>query len=441
MQALNFRTIGYHNSLQFMEGFSESQPTVGYVLIGRNTKWNDADTPPALNDTSIVVYDTFNSMIAGKRVVGSDIALVIPRFDWISGTVYTAYDDQANSASFFSSANGNYVITDTLSVYRCVDNSNGSPSIIKPTGDYSINHGFIRLADGYVWKYMYRIPLGNRFITPGWIPAPTNQGPAYFGNALNIVPGTISRIAVEDGGTGYDGNTIIKIVGNGSSANAIANISGGNLVGCNVQIFGSGYTYQNCNVMAVGTGTGANLRAVLSPVSGHAFNPALELGANTVMVSCRIGHPDASENGKVTIQNDFRQVSLLMAPHKYNQNVEISSSNANSIVTMTSTILVTSGGPYSRDEIVYQGADLANSTYRATVVDYSVNNIFVNEQHGTIQVGIALKGNTSTVSRIVADLVPPELKFSSGELVFVANLDPVMRTENQAENIKFIISF
>lgn len=439
MYTLNFRSTGYHNALRFLDGFSQSQSTVGYVLIGKTTPWNETDTPPPLDDTNVNLYSTFNSMIAGKRLVGNDVSLVIPRHNWTADTIYVPYDDQSNSAVFFSSANSHYVLTENLSVYRCIDNNNNAPSLIQPTGDYSINNGFVRLSDGYVWKYMYRVPVSDRFLSPDWIPVPSVQSPAYYGNALNVLPGTISRIAVENGGTGYAANTILKITGNGTGANAVANLVSGSIVGCNVQIYGSGFTHQNCHVIAIGTGAGANLRPILSPTRGHAANPALELGANTVMVSCRVGYPESSEDGKITIHNDFRQVSMLLADTKYN--TELSSTKANSIVVMASTILVTSGNPYVRDELVYQGSDVANATYVASVVDYSVNNIFVNEQHGTIQVGSALKGNTSMVSRIVADLVPPDLSSSNGKLVFVANLNPVTRTENQAENIKFIVSF
>lgn len=444
MSTQNLRTVGYYNAQKFVEGFSLAQPTVAYVTIGKVTPWNDTDTPPALDITNAGIYEIFNNMIAGKRIYGGDLGLVLPRINWESGIVYTQYDDRSNSATLLSSANSTYVLTTNLDVYQCLDNANNSTSTVEPTGDYSSNNGFIRLPDGYVWKYMYRVPLGNTFLTDQWMPVPTNSGPAYFSNPTNVVDGGLSRVAVENGGSGYDGNTVIRIIGNGSGANVIATVSGGSIVSCNVQNVGSGYTYQNCSAIAVGTGTSANLRIILPPSNGHADNPAVELGANTVMVTCRIGYPESTEGGKITIQNDYRQIALLLGSeglHKYGQNTDIVSANANSVVVMTPTILVTSGVPYSRDEIVYQGTDLPNATYQAAVVDYSFNKIYVSEQRGTIRIGQTLKGNTTMVSRTVASYVSPELDYSSGDLAFVANRPPVMRMEKQAEQIKFLILF
>lgn len=444
MTTQNLRTVGYYNARKFIEGFSLAEPTVAYVAIGKVTPWNETDTPPALDLTNAGIYDIFNNMIAAKRIYGGDLSLVIPRVDWESGIIYTAYDDQSNSAVLLSSANSTYVVTTNLDVYQCLDNANNSMSTVEPTGDYSSNNGFIRLPDGYVWKYLYRVNLGNIFLNDTWIPVPVNQGPAYFGDVTNVVAGGISRVVVEDGGSGYDENTAIQIVGNGTNANVSAFVSGGSIVSCNVQNVGAGYTYQNCHAIAVGTGTGANLRVILPPSNGHADNPAVELGANTVMVSCRIGHPDSTEGGKITIQNDYRQVSLILGTeglHKYSDRADLSSANANSVVVMTPSILVTSGPAYARDEVVYQGQDVANATYRAVVVDYSFNTIYVSEQSGTIQIGSALKGNTTTVARTVAEYVPPELSYSTGSVAFVSNQLPITRTDKQAEQFKFLILF
>jgi hypothetical protein len=440
MTTLSTRRLGYNDAVQFAEGFSEPAATVGYVVLGKNIPWDATDTPPAILDTDNIVYDVYESMIGAKKVTGNDVYLVIPRFNWTANTVYAAYDDRSDG--LYSSINRNYVYSATGAVYRCIDNNNGIASTVEPTGDYTINSGFIQMADGYIWKYMYAIPPSNKFITEDWIPVPTAQFNSYYGSSNNIVEGAISRIKIESGGTGYGNtNTSIKIVGNGAGANATANVIGGVLVGFNDIVRGTNYNRQNCTITIVGSGTGANVRPIISAYGGHGFNPARELGANTVMIAVKVGSGDATEGGKITINNDFRQVSLLVGPHKYGQNTEISSANANSAVSLTTDIVITSGTDFTIDELVYQGTDSANSTFSGYVVDNSASLVKINEVRGTIQVGVNLKGNTSTVSRTVVNVTQPELQPMTGDLIYVENRTPVSRASNQAENIKFVVKF
>jgi len=440
MPNLSYHTLGYHHAIQFAEGFSEPDATVGYVVLGKSASWDANDAPPNVADTEYSTFDVTNVAFGGKKVSGNDVSLVIPRRNWTANTVYTSYNDR--TASLFATANGQYVYTSTGSVYRCLSNANNALSTVQPSGDYSVDNGFIETADGYVWKYEYAILPTDKFLTTDWMPAPTAQVTAYYGSSNNVVAGAVSQLIVISSGSGYGNtNTTIQIVGDGVGATANANVVAGALVSCDLLSYGSGYSYQNCTVTVTGSGSGANVRPVLSPYFGHAYNPALQLGANTVMISMKIGTGDATEGGKITANNDFRQISLLLGPHKYNQNTEISSANANSVVLLAETVLVTTGSDFTRDELVYQGTDLANSTYRGVVTDYFVNEIYITEQFGTIQVGSALKGNTSAVARTVVNSTSPELDSRSGSLVYVENRAPVSRAINQAENIKFVVSF
>lgn len=441
MPNLSYHTLGYNHAIQFAEGFSEPQATVGYVILGKTTPWGTVDTPPNITDNEYSFFDVMNSAIGGKKIVGNDVSLVIKRNNWTANTVYTAYDDRVSA--LYATANGQYVYTTGGGVYRCLNNANNSVSTIEPSGDFTIDNGFIQTSDGYLWKYEYAIQPSDKFITSNWIPVPMVQTQSYYGSANNVVRGAVSRLIVQSGGSGYNSSacTKITIIGNGAGATANANVVGGKLVSCDLLSYGSNYTYQYCKISVSGTGAGANVRPVLSPYRGHGFNPALQLGANTVMISVKIGTNDSTEGGKITANNDYRQIGLLLAPHKYNDNTEVSFANANSAVALTTGIVVTTGSDYIRDEIVYQGTTLASASYRAVVVDYYLNTIYVAEQYGMLQVGGALKGNTSIVNRTVVDSINPDLDPRSGSLVYLENRDPIMRSLDQAESIKFVVSF
>lgn len=100
-----------------------------------------------------------------------------------------------------------FVMTDDYNVYKCLDNNNNVASTIKPTGT-SVSP--ISTADGYVWKYMYNVPINlrNKFLDANYIPvisALTNQ---FYSN------GTVDNIVINNKGTGYTTATI-TVTGDG----------------------------------------------------------------------------------------------------------------------------------------------------------------------------------------------------------------------------------
>lgn len=94
-----------------------------------------------------------------------------------------------------------YVITDEYNVYVCLDNNNGSVSTQKPIGT-TVDP--ISLSDGYIWKYMYNIPIAlrNKFLTESYVPVVTALRNQFYSN------GAISSLKIDQLGTGYTGATI-----------------------------------------------------------------------------------------------------------------------------------------------------------------------------------------------------------------------------------------
>lgn len=122
-----------------------------------------------------------------------------------------------------------YVMTDEYNVYKCLDNNNNAPSTIKPIGTQIEP---IKSADGYVWKFMYNVPISlrNKFLTNTNIPvvsALTNQ---FYSN------GKLDTIIINNRGSNYTSANIV-VSGDGYQENDPIFIN-------NVVIFngGSGYT-------------------------------------------------------------------------------------------------------------------------------------------------------------------------------------------------------
>lgn len=89
-----------------------------------------------------------------------------------------------------------YVMTDDYNVYKCLDNNGNSRSTVKPLGT-DVNP--IVTADGYIWKYMYNVPINlrNKFLTESQMPvisALTNQ---FYSN------GSMESISISNRGRDY----------------------------------------------------------------------------------------------------------------------------------------------------------------------------------------------------------------------------------------------
>lgn len=94
-----------------------------------------------------------------------------------------------------------YVITDEYNVYKCLDNNNGAVSTYKPIGT-TVDP--ITLPDGYMWKFMYSVPIAlrNKFLTESYIPVVTALRNQFYSN------GSISTVKIDQLGSGYTGATI-----------------------------------------------------------------------------------------------------------------------------------------------------------------------------------------------------------------------------------------
>jgi hypothetical protein len=127
-----------------------------------------------------------------------------------------------------------YVMTEDFNVYKCLDNNNGALSTIKPLGS-SVTP--ITTSDGYVWKFMYNVPINlrNKFLSDDQIPvisALTNQfysngsmdsilinnkGKDYTSASISVSgdgfrpedPVFLTQVVVSEGGENYTSPTVV----------------------------------------------------------------------------------------------------------------------------------------------------------------------------------------------------------------------------------------
>lgn len=96
-------------------------------------------------------------------------------------------------------------------------------------------------------------------------------------------------------------------------------------------------------------------------------------------------------------------------------------------------------GVFQDNEIVRQGS--ANAVLHSVYTIGGTTNIYVTNQYGIFNTSNNIVGNTSAAVASLTNKYLPELVFGSGEVLYLENLDPIARANNQTETFKLIFEF
>jgi len=441
LSSVHSKYLQVYSAKQFKESVNEPIPSNVYLTFGRTTAWPDDAVPPQANTSINTFYEVWDNMIGAKKVSGNDIRHVIPRFDWTANTVYAAYDDKADSKILKSDTSKFYVVTDDWNVYKCIANNYGANSTSKPTSISTITD--VQSEDGYIWKYMYTVSAEEqlRFVTSDYIPVKSltvNDGSLQWQVQNSAIQGGIHSIVLTNFGSGYTANDItVSIVGDGQEATAIAvrNTVSNTVSSIIMTNRGINYTYANVTLSSA-TGSGAIAKPIISPRGGHGSDPLVELGGSNLLINTRI---KTSENGVLTVENDYRQVALIEDPYTYDGTKVMSNTAVDQLMTLT---LNGTSAEYIEDEIVYQGTSLAAATFSATVVEWdSANNQLKVSNTKGVPSSELVNGITSTASRFLGSITYPGMRRYTGNLLYIDNIIPIERSSDQVEDFKIILKF
>lgn len=508
-----------------------------YFFVGRTTEWDDEETPETPVDSVRYANTSARNMLFVKRIQSSDTVLMIPRIDWVSGTVYDQYDDKYGEATgepgIFTAYSGAeslsdalfYVLTDDDHVYKCIFNNNDAESTVKPTGTST---SAIETADGYIWKFMFKVEASDKtkFLTTDYIPVRkiagsgdpefdvngqiddiivtdpgssyetpptviingdgvgavatatvvagevtditiTNAGEGYSfayitfsggggsGAAATVtlgatesgtaqedvenaaIPGTIDRLEIVSAGSDYiDGDASVAIVGDGSGAEAIVDVDpdDGAILNVTITNQGSGYTFAEVTIDGT-AGSGAVIRAVISPRAGHGSNAQKELFATNVGFSVNL----TNDTADLFLNNDFRQIGVVKNP--------LTDEGANfqdSTGTCCYIIDVDDPASYDLDDVI-----TTDSGGRFIVVqkvdadeDGTVEKIYLLPIIPQITSSSELENTTKQLTGLaINSLVGPEVENKTGEIVYLDNREFIVRQQDQVEKIRAILKF
>ena len=348
-----------------------------YMAIGKVDAWTGEPTPDTPLDDDANIYIDLANILSAKRISASDVSFAIVRNDWVSGMDIDQFDPTVES---FGYTNPFYVYTDENRIYKCLSNNGGTQSTSKPTGT-SLDP-FIT-ADGLVWKYMATVSGSQsiQFETNNYIPVELklfDDGSNQWNTQQNAKKGSLSTIDVSNGGSGYNTATVtIDAPPAGGTQATATAVIQGGVI-TSIQLTNIGVGYEETpNVAISGDGTGGAAVAVLAVKNGHGENILTELNARYLVVNSRF---DDTEGGyfPITGENDFRQISLIVDPYDVNGDI---CSDPRYI------------GPVHDD---WDGSETSGKS---------------------------------------------ELGKGTGRMLYVENLEPVVRASGQIEDIKIILKF
>ena len=460
----NLLTYGFNASQIKQDYYSPSlvlsgstNPTESiYCFLSQVLPWADDNNPDVPEQTQRYLKTVYKSMFVAKHITSNNITPVAQRFDWTSGEIYDYYRDDIDM--FEKDSSGLlvkifYVKNRYDQVFKCLDNNNGAESTDEPffqPGTYNTNNVFASGVDGYKWKYIYTIDVGNKvkFMDSTWIPVPVGSKTP---NATTTAgTGSIDAIILTNGGVNYEpSNTTITITGDGTGATANLSMSSGVITDINIFNPGSNYTYANVSITSANTqASNAAAFAPVSPVGGHGYDPVSELGCNHIMYTVEFNSTERL-NGVdyIPIDIDYRQVGLLINPMASDTYPAFANG---SIYDLSTQITVASGfGAYTPDETVVQiDINPNNTTYgqvifTGTVLSFntSTNVIKLINTSGTVTTSASIQGQTSGTTRtLLASTTPKFMKFS-GYIAYIQNRSAVQRSADGIEQFKFVLGY
>ena len=432
-----------------------------YAAIGRSEAWNDSDVSPTPLRTKAEENDFRNSMQSMKLV--ADVSLVIPRYNWSSGTFYSAYDDTQ-----VGNTNAYYVINANQQVYmvlRASVSATGTAvaSTVEPTGNTTGTP--FKTSDGYVWKFMYSISAtdANKFQSANFIPVKSIPFTNINSSVAEVeqkaiqdaaVHGQIIGYGIESAGAGYGSAPTLTIKGNGSNAAATATISGGQVVkvevadssdaSLKIASFGSGYDYANVEVSGGSPTKPVKVRPILANSGGLGHDATIDFKASAIMFNAK---PSGTETLDFVIGQDFRQVGLIKNPQ-----VDSAGHGGNGV----STAFTASTGRALR-KLNFSAVNTAfgedktilgvTSGAKAFIDKDSGNSVFYHQNDDTgfrsFQAGETVQETDGTGEGVLASASLFDSAFEvnphTGELLYIDNRSAVTRSADQTEDIKIVI--
>lgn len=391
---------------------------VGSTAAAGIYRYATENTVPLAYDNDREYFGVYDDIIAAKRMTTAFTRGVIRRYNWPitsvgNDRVYDMYKNDYSPESLpdgvvgklgsstvdyrgedvgNQSSLGNmkfYVMNGVYEVFKCIYNGSsganpdGIAATVEPTRSPSGNAVYRNVSDptdndglffenlggavispgtvpcdparGYVWKYMFKLPVDDvlRFLSTDFMPIPTRSFGTLESERLVVesraVDGAIESVILEDASSTLadssslpGGRYFAPILGDGTGGVVSFAVDVAGVVSdLIIEQKGLGYTYASISTesgttydgtdvglwqdvaLSGGLGSavgveqsGAAFEFIISPKGGHGSpgNGGIEREFNTKRVMANIRLTYAEGSGDFPVDNDFRRIGILKDP-------------------------------------------------------------------------------------------------------------------------------
>lgn len=429
------KDLSINNAQAFVKAMNASDKSTSknsvilYAVLGNTNDWVNEPNPSFVEDNEQnLQYEQHRRFIGAKKIDVGSVSHVVPRYDWTSGTVYSMYRD--TDVDMYERQY--YALTDQYNVYKCLYNNKGAASTVKPTGFSTLP---FTTSDGYSWKYLYTISLGEadkfltsvhmpvkNIITPDTSPEQTRQQ-AVQNAAVN---GAIEIVETVNLGSGYH-----------QVANAVVEVGGRNTL----RISGAGdggaspiQGFYNGSSVYITSGTGVGqLRRIVNwsgSTKTMTVNTAFSVTPNTdsrVIISPTVTIIGDGSNAQAYSRvnpatGGIANVSVISVGSQYTRAKAIISANGIHGVGATANAVISPVGGHGSNPV------------RELAADKILLNVQFNGSEGVSATGAGyIPSNTEF--RTLSILKDPVLKVNSNN-VHVA-VESIANTSNSPSTIRF----
>lgn len=381
------------------------------------------------------------------------------------------------------------------------ENPSGRPSLDEPTFTDLEPRSAGNSGDGYIWKYLYTIKPSEivKFDSTDYIPVPidwetSDRDFAVRNNAATS--GQLKVITITNRGVGVGtANRVysrVPIKGDGVGAEATIIVNSESKVdSITISNGGSGYTFGTVDLETGGVPTGATrptFDVIIPPKGGHGADIYRELGAFNVLVYSRIEND--IQNPDFITGNQVARIGLVQNPEAFGTNSILDVDKASSAYAIKLTGAAYSTTTFNPDSRIFQTIG-TGVTAVGRVISYNQNtgvlkywqdrtlvgfntdgtqnnfpqygfnlnrftaspstggSITITGGSSSLGIETSFTGVTTTINNrnyylgqsFVNGMSNPEVKKSSGNIIYVDNRPSITRSQNQKEDIKVILQF
>ena len=378
---------------------------------------------------------------------------------------------------------------------------NGRPSLDEPTFTDLEPRSAGNSGDGYIWKYLYTIRPSEivKFDSTDYMSVPidwetSDRDFAVRNNASTS--GQLKVITITNRGVGVGtANRVysrVPIKGDGVGAEATIVVNSESKVeSITISNGGTGYTYGSIDLESGGVPTGTTrpiFEVIIPPKGGHGADIYRELGAFNVLIYSRIEND--IQNPDFITGNQIARIGLVENPDAFASNSILDVDKASALYALKLIGVAYSTTTFTPDARILQTVG-TGVTAVGRVVSYdqstgvlkywqdrtlvgfnpdaSQNNspqygfdltrftafpstggsITITGGSSNLGIDTSFTGVTTTINNrnyylgqsFVNGVSNPEVKKSSGNIIYVDNRPSITRSQNQKEDIKVILQF